>query len=106
MVSRQISLHKLVSVNFNVDWNLEDNILKLIFYVDKDNKDNYTGILGDKEYHLVPDKATINRLKAVRDQIRNQLQNTILVEGTIQEAYEVQEVTYPSSIKTELVKVQ
>ena len=104
MVSREIKINKLVSFNFNVDWHKEDNVTRIIFYVGADGGE-YQGKLGDKEYHLQPDQSTINRLKVLRNKIITQLQETIIIEGTIIETHEVKEVTYPEEVKVELVKV-
>lgn len=105
MASRTIPLNKLISWsrNFNVD--KDENILKIIFHVGVNNGD-YTGVVGDREYHVVPDAATVTRLKNVRDQIIALLQNTVLIEGSVDAVYEVQEVTYPEEVKVELVQIQ
>ena len=104
MVSRDVPLNRLISWsrNFNVD--KDENILNLFFYVGADDG-NYTGALGDREYKIIPDEATINRLKTVRNQIIALLQNTVQIEGDIEEIWEIQEVEYPSEMKLERVKL-
>jgi len=92
MVSREVPLYKLISWSRNFDVDKNKNILRLIFHVGTDGGE-YKGQLGDKEYHVQPDQATVNRLKNIRDQIVQMLQNTVLIEGTILETYEVKEVT-------------
>lgn len=106
MVSKEIELHKLISVsrNFNVDKN--ENVLELIFFVGPTINDEYTGVEGDREIHVAPDQATIDRLKAIRNQIKSFLADTVIVEGAILEVWELQNVTSPESSKLERVKVQ
>lgn len=104
MVSRQVKLNRLISWSRNFDVDIAENILRLIFYVGADGGD-YTGALGDKEYHVKPNTATVTRLKKVRDQIISLLENTVLIEGTILETHEVKEVTIEAITKLALVKV-
>ena len=106
MVSRDVPLNRLInwSRSFNVD--KDENVLSLTFYVGPSNGEEYTGSIGDREVTVIPDTATVNRLKNIRDQIVSMLKNTVLIEGEISEIWQLQNVDYPAETKVERVKIQ
>lgn len=94
MVKRTVKVAQLFSWSRNFDVDRDENVLMIIAHV------------GDREYHVAPDAATIDRLKHVDSRVRAILKEDIIVEGDILEVWEKQMVEEPGRTVEKYVRIQ
>lgn len=94
MVSKNVKVGRLFGYSESFEVDRSDSFVKIIAYV------------GDKEYHVAPNDATIARLKAIRAQFKAILDAEVLINGTILELWEKQMVEEPGRTVEKYVRIQ
>jgi hypothetical protein len=93
MVSRTVKVGRLFSLSRSFDVDASENVLKIIAHI------------GDREIHIHPDAATVQRLKTIRDRIKAIMLEDILIEGDVLEVWEKQMVDIPASQREAYVRI-
>ncbi len=94
MVSQNVKVGRLFSWSRNFTVNQDEGIIEIVAHV------------GDKEYHVVPDVATIQRLKDIRDRVKMIMTEKVEVSGEIIEVWEKQLVEEPGRTIEKYVRIQ
>jgi len=82
MVKGTIRIDKLFSWSRNFDVDKDENVLKIIYYPNPDT-----------ELHIQPTLESIDKLKAIRNEIIAVMAREVELEGTVVERWEKQLVT-------------
>lgn len=95
MVKGTIRIGKLFSWSRNFDVSKGEDVLKIIWYPDENT-----------ELHIQPTEESIAKLKAIRDEIKEIMNRTIELEGTVVERWEKQTVTEEAKQVKKWVRVK
>jgi len=94
MVKGTIRVGKLFSWSRNFDVDKDENVLKIIYYPNPDT-----------ELHIQPTLESIDKLKAIRDEVKSIMARKVTLEGTVVERWEKQVVTEEAREVEKWVKV-
>jgi len=94
LVKRTVKVGLLFNWGRSFDVDVDEKVLRIIAAV------------NDREYHLIPNAATITRLKAVRNTLVQLMDQDIEVEGDIDEIWELQQVEIPAKMIEKYVRIQ
>lgn len=82
MVKGKIRIGELFSWSRNFDVDRSENVLKIIYYLN-----------ANTELHIQPTPESVDKLKAIRDEIKAIMAREVELEGTVLERWEKQLVT-------------
>lgn len=94
MVSQTVKVGRLFSWSRNFSVDRDEGIIEIIAHV------------GDREYHFVPDAATIQRLRDIRDRVKVIMAEDVKVSGEITEVWEKQLVEELGQTVEKYVRIQ
>jgi len=95
MVKKTVKIGKLFSWSRNFDVDSNENVLKIIYYPNEDT-----------ELHIKLTDASIAKLKAIQDELKEIMNRTVELEGTVIERWEKQIVTIEAKQIEKWVKVE
>jgi len=95
MVKGTIKISKLFSWSRSFDVDKDENVLRIIYYPN-----------ADTELHIVPDAASIDKLKAIRDEIKAIMNRTVNLEGTVIDQFEKRNVPVEGYTKEAWIRVE